>query len=110
MLQQIESRVSAFCRIPIFLIAADFQSVWFSSSDHVDRERILQLAARTGPLNPLEHEPSRGSPKRLNFMYRCQLCQCVVPPRTPANHLVVKWRSTDYTKRARANSFVRKNE
>ena len=43
-------------------------------------------------------------------MFRCQLCQCVVPPRTPCQHLVLKRRSKEYPYRSRANTFVRTNE
>jgi hypothetical protein len=42
-------------------------------------------------------------------MFRCQLCQCVVPPRTPAQHLVLKRRGKEYPHRPRANTFVRTN-
>jgi hypothetical protein len=41
-------------------------------------------------------------------MFRCQLCQRVVPPRTPCQRLVLKWRSKDYPHRSRANVVVRK--
>jgi hypothetical protein len=41
-------------------------------------------------------------------MYRCQLCQRVVPPRTPSQRLVLKWRSKHYPHRSRANAIVRK--
>ena len=43
-------------------------------------------------------------------MFRCQLCQCVVPPRTPRQYLVLKRRSTKYPYRSSANTFVRTNE
>lgn len=43
-------------------------------------------------------------------MFRCQLCQRVVPPRTPSQHLILKRRSKAYPYRCRANSFVRTNE
>lgn len=43
-------------------------------------------------------------------MFRCQLCQRVVPPRTPCHHLILKRRSKEYPYRSRANSFVRINE
>jgi hypothetical protein len=36
-------------------------------------------------------------------MFRCQLCQCVVPPRTPCQHLILKNRSKKYPYRSRAN-------
>jgi hypothetical protein len=42
-------------------------------------------------------------------MFRCQLCRCVVPPRTPAQHLVLKRRGKEYPHRPRANVFVRTN-
>ncbi len=42
-------------------------------------------------------------------MFRCQLCQCVVPPRTPGHHLVLKRRSKKYPYRSRANVVVRKH-
>jgi hypothetical protein len=40
-------------------------------------------------------------------MFRCQLCRCVVPPRTPCQHIVLKRRSKKYPYRSNANSFVR---
>ncbi len=43
-------------------------------------------------------------------MFRCQLCQCVVPPRTACQHLVLKRRSKKYSHRCRANSFFRLSE
>jgi hypothetical protein len=43
-------------------------------------------------------------------MFRCPLCQRVVPPRTPAQHLVVRQRRRAYPYRSRANSFIRTNE
>ena len=43
-------------------------------------------------------------------MFRCQLCQCIVPPRTPCQRLVLNWRSMEYPYRARANTFVRTDE
>ena len=43
-------------------------------------------------------------------MFRCKLCQCVVPPRTPAQHLVLTRRRRKYPFRSRANTFVRTNE
>lgn len=43
-------------------------------------------------------------------MFRCQLCQRVVPPHTPCQHLVLKRRSKEYPYRSRANSFVRTND
>ena len=43
-------------------------------------------------------------------MFRCQLCQCVVPPRTPCQHLVLKRRSKEYPYRSRANSFLRTSD
>jgi hypothetical protein len=43
-------------------------------------------------------------------MFRCPLCQRVVPPRTPAQRLVVRQRRRAYSYRYRANSFVRTNE
>jgi hypothetical protein len=39
-------------------------------------------------------------------MFRCQLCQCLVPPRTPCQHLVLKRRSKKYLYRSRANVVV----
>ena len=41
-------------------------------------------------------------------MFRCQLCQCVVPPHTPCQHLVLTRRSKKYPYRSRANVLVRK--
>src|SRR5262249_53262718 len=43
-------------------------------------------------------------------MFRCQLCQCVVPPQTPCQHLVLKRRSKAYPYRSRANTFISTNE
>jgi hypothetical protein len=43
-------------------------------------------------------------------MFRCSLCQCVVPPRTPGHHLILKRRKKAYPYRSRANTFVRINE
>ena len=43
-------------------------------------------------------------------MFRCQLCRCVVPPRTPCQHFVVVQRHKEYPYRPRANTFVRTNE
>src|SRR5262249_42717236 len=50
--------------------------------------------------------PGRSSP-RLAVMFRCQLCQCVVPPRTPSQRLVLQRRSKKYPHRCRANVVVR---
>ena len=43
-------------------------------------------------------------------MFRCQLCQCVVRPRTPCKRLVLKSRSKKYPYRPNANAFFRTNE
>lgn len=43
-------------------------------------------------------------------MFRCQMCQCVVPPRTPAQHLVLKRRNKEYPYRSSANTLVRTSE
>jgi hypothetical protein len=43
-------------------------------------------------------------------MFRCQLCECIVPPRTSCQRLVLNWRSKEYPYRARANTFVRTDE
>jgi len=43
-------------------------------------------------------------------MFRCQLCQCVVPPRTPCHRLVLQSRSKVYPFRSRANTFVRTDD
>jgi len=43
-------------------------------------------------------------------MFRCQLCQCIVAPRTPSQRLVLNWRSKEYPYRSRANTFVRTDE
>jgi hypothetical protein len=43
-------------------------------------------------------------------MFRCQLCQSVVPPRTPRQHLVLKRRTKSYPYRLEANTFFRINE
>jgi hypothetical protein len=40
-------------------------------------------------------------------MFRCQLCQCLVPPRTPLQRLVLKKRGKKYPYRSRANVIVR---
>jgi hypothetical protein len=39
-------------------------------------------------------------------MFRCQLCQCVVPPQTPCQHLVLERRGKKYPSRSRANVVV----
>jgi hypothetical protein len=41
-------------------------------------------------------------------MFRCQLCQSVVPPHTPCQHLVLARRSKKYPYRPKANVVVRK--
>src|SRR5580658_6147739 len=56
------------------------------------------------------HEPTRRSIHRLVSMFRCQLCQCVVPPKTPCQHLVLERRSKKYPYRSMANTFVRLND
>jgi hypothetical protein len=43
-------------------------------------------------------------------MFRCQLCQCVVPPRTAAQQVVLKRRKKRYPYRSAANTFFRINE
>jgi hypothetical protein len=43
-------------------------------------------------------------------MFRCQLCQRVVPPHTPCEHLVLRRRRKEYPYRSRANPFARTNE
>jgi hypothetical protein len=43
-------------------------------------------------------------------MFRCQLCQGVVPPQTPSHRLVLRRRRKAYPHRSRANTFVRTNE
>jgi hypothetical protein len=43
-------------------------------------------------------------------MFRCQLCQSVVPPRTPSKRLCVKRRGKEYPYRSEANTFVRTND
>lgn len=43
-------------------------------------------------------------------MFRCQLCQCVVPARTPAQHVILERRRKEYPYRSGANTFVRTNE
>lgn len=37
-------------------------------------------------------------------MYRCQLCNAVVPPNTPAHRVVVETRPTEYPSRPKAHS------
>jgi hypothetical protein len=39
-------------------------------------------------------------------MFRCQLCQCVVPPRVSCHHLALKRRGVTYPHRSRANVVV----
>ena len=39
-------------------------------------------------------------------MYRCQLCQAVVPPGTPAHRVVLERRVKQYPYRPRANVVV----
>jgi len=60
-----------------------------------------------GPSTLPGHEPSRRSIHRFVSMFRCQLCQRVVPPRTPCQRLVLKWRNKVYPHRSRANVVVR---
>ena len=43
-------------------------------------------------------------------MFRCQVCQSVVPPQTPGHRLVLRRRAKAYPHRSRANAFVRTNE
>jgi hypothetical protein len=43
-------------------------------------------------------------------MFRCQLCQCVVPHRTPCQRLTLVRRTRTYPYRSRANTFVRTND
>jgi hypothetical protein len=43
-------------------------------------------------------------------MFRCQLCQSVVPPRTPCHRLALARRRKAYPFRARANALVRTSE
>jgi hypothetical protein len=40
-------------------------------------------------------------------MFRCQLCSCVVPPRTRVRRLVLKRRTRQYPARSRVNLVVR---
>jgi hypothetical protein len=40
-------------------------------------------------------------------MFRCQLCSCVVPPRTRVRRLVLDQRTRQYPARPRANLVVR---
>ena len=42
-------------------------------------------------------------------MFRCQLCQCIVSPRTPPQRLIVKKRRKKYPYRSRANVIVRQS-
>jgi hypothetical protein len=39
-------------------------------------------------------------------MFRCQLCQTVVPARTPSHRIVLKQRDKKYPYRSRANMVV----
>ena len=41
-------------------------------------------------------------------MFRCELCQCLVPARTPSQRLILKRRSKKYPYRSGANVLVRK--
>jgi len=43
-------------------------------------------------------------------MFHCQLCQGVVPPRTPSQRLVVQSRKKEYPFRFQANTFTRLND
>jgi hypothetical protein len=43
-------------------------------------------------------------------MFCCQLCQRVVPPRTPCQRLVLIRRSKKYPYRPSANTLIRTNE
>jgi hypothetical protein len=42
-------------------------------------------------------------------MFRCQLCSCVVLPRTPVQQLVLEKRPRQYAFRARANRALMRN-
>jgi hypothetical protein len=43
-------------------------------------------------------------------MYRCQVCGCVVPPRTPASRLVLATRPKRYPGRPKAHRVIRLSE
>lgn len=45
-----------------------------------------------------------------HYMYRCQICSCVVPPRTPSHRIVVKQRAKKYPYRKEANRVIQVNE
>src|SRR5262249_51182452 len=51
-------------------------------------------------------EPTSQVSPSARFMFRCQLCQCVVPPRTPCRHLILKSRSKKYPYRSMANVVI----
>ena len=43
-------------------------------------------------------------------MYRCQICNTVVPPGNPAHEIVVETRPAVYPHRPGANRFLRKHK
>jgi hypothetical protein len=43
-------------------------------------------------------------------MFHRQLCECVVPPRTPCQHIVVQRRRREYRYRSKANAFFRTSD
>src|SRR5262249_30673384 len=76
-----------------------------------DLERRFLVPPPTWGAQPLAGpEPPRRSSHRLTVMFRCQLCQWVVPPRTPSQRLVLQRRGKKYPHRSRANIVVRQRE
>lgn len=55
---------------------------------------------------PAGPEPPGRISQRLGKVFRCQLCFCVVPPRTPAHTVVVQTRTRKYPYRREAFHVV----
>ena len=73
--------------------------------------RSSEAAISLSASRPYKPFGSRAIPKVISSahaMYRCQLCQSVVPAKTPCHRLVLQWRKKEYPFRPRANVLVRK--
>jgi hypothetical protein len=102
----IASRLS-FCRKHMNGLNFIFRKCVFACFGLVEPAQRFSVPPPTrGVQNLLGREPPRRFIHRLVSMFRCQLCQCVVPPHTPCQHLVVKRRSKEYPYRSRANVVV----
>ncbi len=71
----------------------------------VDRRGDFLICPVRGVL-PLRTRATRRYVHRLAFMYRCPLCQCVVPSRTPCHRVVLRRCPKEYPYRPRANVVV----